>query len=101
MTHSDIDELRRKDNMILYTDTVQGKQTLRDDMWAVSTEELEAYVAAQQLALLDRLEKTLPKKMFADLWDDGEIELSKDSYNKAIDNALTALQSERERIIGE
>lgn len=27
---------------ILYTDTVGGKQTLRDDLWAVSTEELNS-----------------------------------------------------------
>lgn len=30
---------------ILYTDTVGGKQTMRDDLWAVTTEELNALLA--------------------------------------------------------
>ncbi len=50
-------KLRRKDNMILYTDTVQGKQTCRDDLWAISSEEL----AAHQSALLNSIR--WPEKM--------------------------------------
>lgn len=34
---------------ILYTDTVTGKQCLRDDMWAVTTEELNTMDEAVKL----------------------------------------------------
>lgn len=38
---------------ILYTDTVGGKQTLRDDLWAVTTEELNEIEFSSQISLLE------------------------------------------------
>ena len=49
------DSLMRKDNMLLYTDTIQGKQVLRDDMWAVTTDELKAL--EQDAVLRARIEE--------------------------------------------
>lgn len=44
MTHTDIDKQlgcwKVKVQPVLYTDTVKGEQTLRDDLWAISTEQL-------------------------------------------------------------
>jgi len=54
------DSLMRKDNMLLYTDTIQGKQVLRDDMWAITTDELKAL--EQEAVLRARIEEHISYK---------------------------------------
>ena len=50
--------------MILYTDTIDGKQTFRDDLWAVSTADLNALTHDKDL--LREAEKII-KQMHAPL----------------------------------
>lgn len=49
---------------IFYTDTVEGKQALRDDLWAVSTEELnkEAAIRTELLAALNAVQGVIAAK---------------------------------------
>lgn len=50
LTVEEILNFKREHRMILYTDTINGAQTCRDDLWAVSTEELaEASAKLQEL----------------------------------------------------
>jgi hypothetical protein len=58
------DKFKRDDNQILYIDTVGGEQTHRDDLWAVSTDEiketkekLEALIASKVLEAEERTVK--------------------------------------------
>jgi hypothetical protein len=36
--------------MVLYTDTIQGQWTYRDDLWAISTSEVEAFISLARRA---------------------------------------------------
>lgn len=47
---SDLDKLYSRP--ILYTDTIKGEQTLRDDLWAVTTEELKDLILKSSLIQL-------------------------------------------------
>lgn len=45
-----------KQRMVLYTDTIQGEWAHRDDLWAISTGEVEAFISLIRRAQVSDLE---------------------------------------------
>lgn len=71
---------------ILYTDTVGGKQTLRDDLWAVSTEELNA-IEERLKAANDYLVKCNNPQSVATMEKIEELEVSLSKHKAVVEVA--------------
>lgn len=70
-------KIQSNERMVLYNDSVNGKQTFRDDLWAISTEELKQ-VESIFASYTEELKKKI-EEVHTDLHN-GKIE---DAYKKA------------------
>lgn len=52
-----LEKVQAQERMILYNEAVNGKQTFRDDLWAISTEELKELEASIRKELLVELKE--------------------------------------------
>ena len=76
---------------LLYTDTLHGDQINRDDMWAVSTDELNAL--RDRLALAEKVAEAAGKvRQILLSWDHPWPATEDDELEKAHDDLLAALK---------
>jgi hypothetical protein len=80
---------------VLYTDTIGGKQTMRDDLWAVTTKDLNAQSA--ELARLQGVVEAARRWNRTDQYQNVEAaRAGEDKKIKDLQDALAALTSPAE-----